>query len=955
MKIRTLQVFFGADGLPYKDQARTVHYPIVGNGFQGANNTTQVKFYFSFLGDSSVTWVAVSKLPNGKIGSKVLQTYNDSELGEPYALLELDSFYTQYKGDIFISLQGYQGGVQVEYDSESELYVIHGTPTIQATGSVKFTNNYATQFVGSGETDNINFQRILAALGTKLGIRAQSEHVEELPSVGQNDIFYVVNDDPNDPNLQNIYVWNENTQSYVWVGDNTLDLGNYYTKQEGQDFEQDVNNQIDAIENQVQQVASGSPKGVYSTLADLQAAYPTGTSGIFVVSATGHWYYWNGGAWTDGGTYQATSIGTESITIDELNRDLASSIRIPQEQIGDNYLQLDGRVQACELKVYLKAGVKYVFSLDDYPSNAIQFFADSNRTVWVDAFTTTKKSFEYTPGVDRDILYLANFATKTYYSIKVEEKNNILARLNQNDTDVANINENIREIKYNDGNYYFDLDGTVQACEINVNLKAGIKYKVYLADFPTNAMQFFSNSDRTAYISTLNSTTKSFEITPSNNLATFYIANFATKQHYNLYIEKVPSTSSEIADLNTKTNEIDLIKYNDGGYSFVLDGRVQSCELKVKLKAGKRYRFYLKDYPTSAMQFFSNPERTSYVETFTTTKKEFDVVLGSDLDTLYIANFATKTYYDIYIEDYANRQKMEKYHTNYRYLVPSFMGSYSNGFVLLGTNDLKKFDLILKKGCYTATKSFKEGYTNTIRDPAIIQIDDWYYITYTVIAFESGSNQIGFCRTKDFIEFEELDNIAFVHNSITFNKVWAPSWFRDDVDDKIYIVATCFDSNNANYTVLNEYDVDNHTLTYVRTFPDGLFDSHIYKENGYYYLINDTATWFKSSTLNGTFTSYTIDNFPTGYEAEFLVKKDGTGWRLYLQHVMSQVGDTAHMYYCDIDSLEPSSLPNLQQVKYTDYAYDYSHVQQGGPDAEYWHWTVFDLNQLNGNNNNWNK
>lgn len=326
MESKILQVFYGNDALPYKDQERTVHYPIVGNGFQGANNTTQIKFYFSSLGDSSVTWVAVSKLPNGKIGSKVLQTYNDSELGEPYALLELDSFYTQYKGDVFISLQGYQGGVQVTYDEDTELYEIHGTPTIQATGSVKFTNNYATQFVGSGEEENINFQRILAALGTKLGIRTYSEHVGELPSEGSPDIFYVVNDDPNDPNLQNIYVWNENSQSYIWVGDNTLDLGNYYTKEQGDQFEEEIDNRVSGVENELSSVASGSPKGVYSTLAALQAAYPTGTTGIYVVSANGHWYYWNGSAWTDGGVYQAAEIS--NVNVLELDQDLQDAFNI---------------------------------------------------------------------------------------------------------------------------------------------------------------------------------------------------------------------------------------------------------------------------------------------------------------------------------------------------------------------------------------------------------------------------------------------------------------------------------------------------------------------------------------------------------------------------------------------------------------------------------------------------
>lgn len=95
-------------------------------------------------------------------------------------------------------------------------------------------------------------------------------------------------------------------------------LGQYYTKQEGQEFETQVDNRVDAIENQVQQVASGSPKGVYATLADLQAAYPTGTTGIYVVSANGHWYYWSGSAWTDGGVYQT------AVNYDELENNIES-------------------------------------------------------------------------------------------------------------------------------------------------------------------------------------------------------------------------------------------------------------------------------------------------------------------------------------------------------------------------------------------------------------------------------------------------------------------------------------------------------------------------------------------------------------------------------------------------------------------------------------------------------
>ena len=304
MEIKILQVFYGKDGLPYKDKDRTVHFPIVGTGFLGASSTTKIRFYYDELDNlDETTWVAVSKLPNGKIGSRVLESYTDEELNEHYALLELDSFYTQYKGKVYISLQGYQGGVQVDFNDETQLYTINGTPTIAATGSINFTINYANQFVGSGQTDNVTLQRVLADLGTKLGIRARSEHVDELPTVGESDVFYVINNDLNDPNKANIYIWNAISEHYVWVGDNTLDLGNYYTQEQGDQFESGIDDRVASVENELSSVAQGSPKGTYATLADLQAAYPTGTTGIYVVSATGYWYYWNGSAWTAGGTY----------------------------------------------------------------------------------------------------------------------------------------------------------------------------------------------------------------------------------------------------------------------------------------------------------------------------------------------------------------------------------------------------------------------------------------------------------------------------------------------------------------------------------------------------------------------------------------------------------------------------------------------------------------------------
>ncbi|WP_244159100.1 BppU family phage baseplate upper protein [Bacillus proteolyticus] len=72
------------------------------------------------------------------------------------------------------------------------------------------------------------------------------------------------------------------------------------------------------VDTKVSAVASGAPKGVYATLTALQTAKPTGDSGVYLVTADGKWYYWNGSAWTPGGTYQATGIADKTIDVAKL-------------------------------------------------------------------------------------------------------------------------------------------------------------------------------------------------------------------------------------------------------------------------------------------------------------------------------------------------------------------------------------------------------------------------------------------------------------------------------------------------------------------------------------------------------------------------------------------------------------------------------------------------------------
>lgn len=81
-------------------------------------------------------------------------------------------------------------------------------------------------------------------------------------------------------------------------------------------FRTDIDRKVDKteVETAIANMGSASPKGTYATLSALQTAYPNGTTGIYVVTGDGKWYYWSGSAWTAGGQYQSTGIADKSIT-----------------------------------------------------------------------------------------------------------------------------------------------------------------------------------------------------------------------------------------------------------------------------------------------------------------------------------------------------------------------------------------------------------------------------------------------------------------------------------------------------------------------------------------------------------------------------------------------------------------------------------------------------------------
>lgn len=77
-----------------------------------------------------------------------------------------------------------------------------------------------------------------------------------------------------------------------------------------------LESRLNNFDAEIQNLASGSPKGVYANLSALQTAKPNGDSGIYVTTDNGHWYYYNNG-WKDGGAYQSDGIADKSVGIEK--------------------------------------------------------------------------------------------------------------------------------------------------------------------------------------------------------------------------------------------------------------------------------------------------------------------------------------------------------------------------------------------------------------------------------------------------------------------------------------------------------------------------------------------------------------------------------------------------------------------------------------------------------------
>lgn len=97
-----------------------------------------------------------------------------------------------------------------------------------------------------------------------------------------------------------------------------------------------TNANVSANATAIAAVASGSPKGTYATLTALQTALPTGNTNIYVVTADGNWYYWNGSAWTAGGVYQSTGIADSTVGLKQSTSAILTALNVNEYNVTDS-------------------------------------------------------------------------------------------------------------------------------------------------------------------------------------------------------------------------------------------------------------------------------------------------------------------------------------------------------------------------------------------------------------------------------------------------------------------------------------------------------------------------------------------------------------------------------------------------------------------------------------------
>ena len=210
------------------------------------------------------------------------------------------------------------------------------------------------------------------------------------------------------------------------------------------------------LQNQINSLAGGSPKGVYSTVSALKNANPD--TGVYIATGNGHIYSWTknqSGDPIDLGVYQSTGIADNSVTPDKLSNELQNIINYKYKDI-DYTLSPDGFLKVTNVRetsggvgteaIPVSAGDKfkisgrvggtiYLYILLNSSNNVVSFFPTSGvpyGTTYTDELLTIPE------GVSSIIV---NSTGASY--IKIEKQ--MIGKINNDYLDTTFIDNKIEE------------------------------------------------------------------------------------------------------------------------------------------------------------------------------------------------------------------------------------------------------------------------------------------------------------------------------------------------------------------------------------------------------------------------------------------------------------------------------------------------------------------------------
>ena len=296
------------------------------------------------------------------------------------------------------------------------------------------------------------------------------------------------------------------------------------------------------------------------------------------------------------------------------------------------------------------------------------------------------------------------------------------------------------------------------------------------------------------------------------------------------------------------------------------------------------------------------------------------------------------------LDDITKEIKRNKNIKDYRFLCATFRnGDNYQKLIVQGSDDGEKFYEIAPEGCYIPKLS------SSLRDPSIVKVGEYFYITYTTVAWDKG-NTIGFVKTKDFINFEgeKLFNIG------SFTRIWSPCWFKDGTNLWIIINATNDETVGPEPTGWNVYlipfdysndTIENTNMKKLEGIADNTIDCHLYKFIDKYVAVvkNETTKYIEVYKSSNIYDGYTLirggdwAKWGKDFEGAYLMQLENGKLRMYLDNFSHSLGRNFLLYSDSVDN--GLTWTPLKDVK--------------SPHWDVRHATFFDNNQLEyGTNNN---